>query len=237
MTRGVYTAAMGMSAAQRWMDVAANNLANVSTDGFKADGIAFGDALVRKMRSGGREIGSLGSGPREAAEYTDLRAGAIHATGNPLDVALSDPRAMISVRDGNETMFVRGGAFEMDAEGALVTQKGAKVLSTAGAEIRLDRRAPVEIDGEGNVRQNGRPVARLGVFEGEWSKEGNGLWRGTGVRPSEASVRGGALEGSNVDALEGMVQLIKIGRHVEMAQRAVTSHDDTTGKLLTVLGR
>ncbi|RYG43390.1 flagellar biosynthesis protein FlgF, partial [bacterium] len=51
MNRGVYSAAMGMSAAQRWMEVASNNLANVSTDGYKADGIAFGDALVREMHT------------------------------------------------------------------------------------------------------------------------------------------------------------------------------------------
>ena len=228
---------MGMSAAQRWMDVAANNLANVSTDGFKADGIAFGDALVREMRSNGRNIGSLGSGPREVAEFTDQKAGQLRRTDNPLDVALTDARSMISVRDGNATKFVRGGSLEMDAEGALVTAKGAKVLDSAGSEIRLDRSAKIQIDAEGNVRQNDRAVAKLGVFEGEFTKEGEGMWTGRGVRPSNAAVTAGALEGSNVEALEGMVDLIKIGRQVEMTQRAVQSHDETTQKLLSILGR
>lgn len=237
VNRGVYSAAMGMNAAQRWMDISANNLANVSTDGFKADGIAFGDALVREMRTGGRDLGSLGSGPHEVKEFTDHSAGVIRKTGNPLDVALSDTRSMISVRDGDQTKFVRGGAFEMDAAGTLVTSSGAKVLDARGAPITLDRKSAVEIDPEGNVRQGGRTVAKLGVFEGEWTKEGNGMWTGSGIRASEATVSSGALEGSNVDALAGMVDLIKIGRHVEMAQRAVQSQDETTQKLLTVLSR
>lgn len=75
------------------------------------------------------------------------------------------------------------------------------------------------------------------MVEGQFKKEGHGLWTGTGVRPSAATVTSGALEGSNVDALGGMVDLIKIGRHVEMAQRAIQSHDESTGKLLTILGR
>lgn len=237
MNRGVYTAAMGMSASQRWMDVAANNLANVSTDGYKADGIAFGDALTRQMRSGGRDIGSLGSGPRESREFTDHTPGPIRPTGNPLDVALTDSRSMIAVRDGGATKFARGGAFSLDAEGALVTVGGAKVLDAAGGEIRLDRKSPVQIDPAGGVRQGGRVVARLGIVEGQFKKEGHGLWTGTGVRPSAATVSAGALEGSNVNALEGMVDLIRIGRSVDMAQRAVNTHDESTTKLLGILGR
>ena len=228
---------MGMSSAQRWMDVAANNLANISTDSFKADGIAFGDALVREMHSGGRDIGSLGSGPREVKEFTDHRAGPLRQTANPLDIALSDARSMIAVRDGATTKFTRGGAFGLSAEGALVTTGGAKVLDTNGGEIRLDSRVAVQIDTDGVIRQGGAPVARIGIYEGEFTKEGQGLWTGTGVRPSSAALHAGALEGSNVDALAGMVDLIKIGRHVEMAQRAVQTHDESTGKLLTILGR
>lgn len=237
MNRGVYTAAMGMSASQRWMDVAANNLANVSTDGFKADGLEFSDVMVREMHSGGRTLGTLGSGPGTPREYTNLNPGQLRPTGNPLDVALSDSKSMIAVRDGNTTRFTRGGSFSLDGDGALVTIGGAKVLDRSGNEIRLDRKSPVLIDPTGAIHQNNRVVAELAVVEGRFTKEGNNLWGGTGVRPGNATVTARALESSNVNALEGMIDMIQIGRHVDMAQRAMNTHDESTGKLLGILGR
>ena len=240
MNRGIYTAAMGMSAAQRWTDVAANNLANASTDGFKKDGLAFGDALVRQMRTGegrGRQLGGLGSGPHETAEFTDRAEGTLRKTGNPLDLALEDPRAMFAVQDGTRTRFTRNGAFTLNSEGGLVTASGAKVLDDKGKPIGLDRKARVEIDPDGRVRQNGAPVARIGTFEGEFKKEGNALWTGTGTRAVESPIQVATLEGSNANPLEGMIDLVRLQRHMEMAQKAVTTHDESTGKLLTLLNK
>ncbi|RYG75459.1 hypothetical protein EON77_11190, partial [bacterium] len=83
----------------------------------------------------------------------------------------------------------------------------------------------------------GRTVAELGVVSGRFTKEGLNLWRGTNVQPSASGVTPNSIEGSNVNALEGMVDLIRIGRHVDMAQRAVNTHDESTSKLLGILGR
>ncbi len=240
MNRGIYTAAMGMSAGQRGLDVVANNLANAGTDGFKKDGLAFGDALVREMRGRGglgRRLGGLGSGPTETAQFTDRAPGAVRKTNNPLDVALDSPRAMFAVQDAGGTRFTRNGAFTLDSEGGLATAGGAKVLDAGGRPIRLDAKAKIEIAPDGRIRQGGREVARLGTFEGEFKKDGGNLWTGRGVRAVDAGLSVGALEGSNADPLRGMIDLVTLQRHMEMAQKAVTTHDESTGKLLTLLNR
>lgn len=222
------------------MDTAANNLANASTDGFKADGIAFGDAMVRQLRAdggSGRALGSLGSGPREIAEVTDRSLGTIRPTGNPLDVAIMTPDAMFAVRTPQGIRYTRAGAFTMSQAGDLVTNSGAPVLNSEGRGIRLDPGRPVEISPDGRIRQGETEVGRLGLHGGTFRKEGNGLWTAADARPVSAPVQSRALEGSNVNPLTQMVDLIKINRLFEMSQRAVQSGDETTGKLLVILNR
>src|SRR5277367_1831651 len=93
MNRGIYSLANGMLASQHAMDLIANNLANVNTQGFKQDQILFNDALQKSLSSPGgkQQLGGIGTGPLEQAQYTDFSQGGITETGNSNDLALMGP--------------------------------------------------------------------------------------------------------------------------------------------------
>ena len=103
MNRGIYSTATGMVAAQRWMDVTANNLANASTNGFKRDGLLFNDAMQRSSAptvASARASGSIGTGAVPQAEYTVFERGSLTMTSNPLDMAIENDKGMFAVQTG-----------------------------------------------------------------------------------------------------------------------------------------
>src|SRR5579862_5330180 len=115
MNRGIYTAASGMNAAQRLLDVTANNLANVSTNGFKSDGLIFRDALEANMSQNGQPIGQMSFGVQSDGGFTNFEVGSISQTGNPLDVAITSPQGAFKVDIGNgQFRYTRDGAFRLD---------------------------------------------------------------------------------------------------------------------------
>src|SRR4051812_41792279 len=98
MNRGIYSTASGMIAAQKWMDVITQNLANSSTIGYKRDGIAFANMMERQMQLGASNLGSLGNGPQEIGEYTEFDPGAVIVTKNPLDIAIGGEKGVFGVQ-------------------------------------------------------------------------------------------------------------------------------------------
>jgi flagellar basal-body rod protein FlgF len=241
MNRGIYTGAKGMMTTTQWMDVVSNNLANASTDGYKADTVAFTDILIRNMNQDGGEgafIGTLGGGPDTIIESTDFTVGPIRSTGNPLDVALQNPRHLFSVRANGVQQFTRDGAFKIDESKTLVTNKGFEVLDDRGNPIRFGKEGKIEISANGSVLQGGVEIAKLGVFQGEFTKSGRNLW--SGDRPTlvqEPKLATTSIEGSNVEPIASMIDLIKINRFFEMSQRSIQTQDDMTGKLVDALNR
>ena len=236
MNRGVFGTATGMMAQQRAMDVMANNLANASTVGYKADGLAFGDFYERELQVGGRSIGRLGSGATVQAEFTRFAAGRLQKTGNPLDLALTGGKAMFAVQTSAGVRYTRDGQFGLDAQNRLVDRDGNPVLDERGAEILVPADGPVTVAPTGELSQDDRPFATLGVFQGRFQKVGDNRFAGVNVRPIEdAPVVQGALEQANLDPIQAMAQMIQIGRAFEMSQKAIQTEDDTTGKVLEVL--
>ncbi|MFY9233894.1 MAG: flagellar hook-basal body protein [Fimbriimonadaceae bacterium] len=237
MNRGIYATATGMIAGQKWLDVVANNLANVSTNGFKRDELAFSDAYVREMRlNGGRgaSIGSLGSGAALVAEYTIFEPGAIAATGNPLDVAIPSEKGLFAVETPQGIRYTRDGAFQLDQDRRLVTKQGHPVLDDGKNPIELPK-GELAIQTDGRIMAGGQEVARLGVFDGTFTKSGGGLFIGTAEAMEEPEVNPGALEGSNVNAIEAMIQMISVSRSFEMAQKSITQQDELTQRLIQSL--
>ncbi|MER3465719.1 MAG: hypothetical protein C4340_00370, partial [Armatimonadota bacterium] len=101
MTRGIEAATRGMKSQALLLDVVANNLANVNTTGFKRDGLAFADLMMKDVTlpgpNGPEVVGSIGQGAQVADEYTVADVGSLVATGNPLDVALLKPAQYFAV--------------------------------------------------------------------------------------------------------------------------------------------
>ncbi len=238
MNRGVYTAAAGMAASQRWLEITANNLANASTTGFKREAAVFNESLLRTLAEGngrGRVVGELGAGPLEAATTIVFQNGAITSTGNPLDVALRSAEGLFAVETDAGIRYTRSGAFSQNREGELATLQGLPVLDAQGNRIRLQP-GEASISPDGTVTNRGQRVGQIGVFWGTFQRYGVGLFESADAAPvARVDLATQAIEQSNVNAIEEMVTMIKVNRAFEMAQRSITSHDEATGRLMDIL--
>ncbi len=235
MNRGIYATATGMLAAQRAMDVVANNLANASTNGFKRDAIAFNDAMVQYLSGPNGVIGTLGSGAVEQAQYTVFHTGPISATGNPLDVALNSEAGAFAVQTQQGIRYTRDGSFGIDEQGLLVDGSGNPVLDERQNPIQMPE-GSVRIKPDGEVLVDEKPVGVLGVFEGRFVKQGDNLFVGFDIAATaEREIVWKSLEGSNVNPVAAMSEMITLNRAFEMAQRSIQQQDDLTQKLIQSL--
>lgn len=232
MERGLYIAASGMLAELTRQDQIANDLANATTPGYKADRAAmraFGE-LVLTDRSIGRPVGALGLGTRVAEIRTDLAQGPLKETGEPLDLAL-EGEGFLVVRTPAGDRYTRAGQLALDAQGRLVTAGGYLVLDERGQPITLGEGTP-SIAADGTISVDGRPVGRLAVVSLQSPvKQGDNLYAGTaGERPKETAVRQGWLEGSTVNPAQSMVDMIVSLRAFESLQRVIRAIDETLGR-------
>jgi flagellar basal-body rod protein FlgF len=217
-------AASGMRARMESLDLLANNVANASTGGYKAD----------------REFYSLYVAPENSAEsdvpntmpvierhWTDQSQGALRVTGNPLDLALSG-KGFFAVDGPGGPLYTRNGSFHLGANGALVTEEGYPVRSAANAPVTLQSQSAIEISSDGRVQQNGAVIGQLAIvdFTGEAVpvKQGNNYFvaSGPGSAPAGTSVEQGRLEASNSGTADAAVRLVSIMRQFEMMQKAVS---------------
>lgn len=224
-----------MAVSERWLDTIANNLANASTVGFKKEAVAFNESLLREMRANagqGESIGQLGSGPGSLTTRLVMEVGAPVHTGNSLDVAIRSENGFFSVRTADGARYTRNGSFTIGADRTLTTQAGLPVLDTQGNPIFLPQGKP-EITEAGDVLVDGKPVAQLGLYDGNFEPQGEGLYSTSNATPTiTASLMPQALEGSNVNAIEEMVQMVKLNRAFELAQKSAASQDESTDRLI-----
>ena len=214
-------------------DQIANDLANGSTPGYKADRSAqgsFGEMLLIN-RATGAEVGPLGMGATVTTTRADMSQAALRETGEPLDLALEGP-GFLAVQTPSGTRYTRDGQLMPDGQGRLATDTGLPVLDDEGNPIRIGTTADVAISAEGRITVAGKAVARLGLVSLENPvKQGDSLFAGTaGARPEGTAVRAGFLEGSGVDAARAMVDMMTSLRAFESQQRVVRAIDETLQK-------
>lgn len=259
MYRGVYTAAMGMLVDLTKMDTLSNNLANVETNGYKADTAVFKTYLEneiyrlkpepenRKLQV--RRIGRLEQAVVLDEVRTWLEPGAVEQTGVPTHLAIAheDPQVrnlFFAVRVGDETLYTRNGEFIVGGDGRLVNSQGYAVLNAEGREITLPPGLgtyQVRINGRGEVYdENGTFVDRIGVFlvEDLDKRPGETNFRGQGQLAEENLYRilSGYVEKSNVNAVREMVRLIEAHRHYEVTSKAIVVHDELLNKIINTVG-
>ena len=220
-------AASGLRSRMESLDLVANNVANASTGGYKAD----------------REFYSLYASP-EAADtdqaatmpvierpWIDLAQGTMQPTGNSLDLALSG-KGFFAVQAPGGALYTRNGSFHLAADGSLVTADGYPVSGVGGAVLRLQTSGKIEVSADGTVSQDGQIVGQLQVVDFPGSagltKQGNNFFRPAGMSPAPAADAGttveqGKLEASNAGAAESAVRLISIMRQFEMLQKAAAT--------------
>ena len=228
MDRGLYIAASGMLTEQLRQKQIANDLANASTPGYKADRTAqrsFGD-LVLADTTTGQTVGRQSTAVVADAVVTDFTPQPSRDTGEPLDFAITGD-GFFAVRTPDGIRYTRDGQFTVSPQGELVTAQGDPVLGRGGQ--------PIRVGGDGRVDPRRLDVVLLR----EPQKVGDGLVAGTpgGVAASApGQVRAGALEGSSADPARSMVDMIASLRAFESGQKAIQAIDDVLGKASTPVG-
>jgi flagellar basal-body rod protein FlgF len=228
-------------ALQRQMDVVANNIANMNTTGFKAEDMLF-EEFVAPIARDNDFIGSDRpvSFVQDWATMHDLSAGAIMQTGNPLDVALQG-EGFFAVDTPAGERWTKSGAFQINAEGLLVTLDGNPVMGDGG-EIRFDAtETDITIGSDGTVSTSAGAKGAIRIVEfaneQELAREGNNLYSGGTPLPN-AGTRAvqGALEKSNVSGVAQMTEMIRVQRAYQSLASMVEKQDDIQAQAIKRLG-
>jgi|HubBroStandDraft_3_1064219.scaffolds.fasta_scaffold129787_2 flagellar basal-body rod protein FlgF len=225
MDLGLYIAASGMVAEQVREGQLANDLANASTPGYKPDQStqhSFGDVLLANTE-GGSTVGSLNQGVALGKTFTDMAAGSLQETGEPLDFAI-EGSGFFAVRTAQGVRYTRDGQFTTSAQGILTDTSGDPVLDQSGAQIKVGAKGRV-------------PASALGVFEVPGAvKQGENLFAGSASGKPTGTVRQGALEGSGVDAAKVMVQMTTSMRNFQSGQQAIQTIGQTLQAAASQIG-
>ena len=249
------------------LDVATNNLANVDTVGFRrrvsanSEFSALMDRLEKVSEDGetkimtvspftmnwkGRQtVGPLALAATYSESYMDTRPGVIRTTDNPLDVAIDGPGFFSVQDDAGNTYYTRQGNFLLNNEGSLITLDGMTVQG-GGGPITVENARDVTITNTGQVIADGAIVGQIALYAfdnptylqqvGRNNLTANGD-SGDPVEVEDPKLVPGAIEMSNVSVVEEMVRMIEAQRVYEGASKALMTHDEQTGKLITSFGR
>jgi flagellar basal-body rod protein FlgF len=222
MDRMIYTAMSGAKATMQRQDTLANNLANVSTTGFRAELQAFRSVPIE---------GSGASTRAFALETTpgyDSNSGPVMVTGRNLDVAVKgDSWMAVQGLDGTEA-YTRAGAFEVQPDGTLVTNSGLTVMGDGGP-LQAPPDSTISVGDDGtvsatDVKGKSTSIGKLKLVTPDtpMTRGPDGLFRGAdGDLPADANARvmSGALEGSNVSPVGTMVAMISAARQFEASMK------------------
>jgi flagellar basal-body rod protein FlgF len=241
MDNAIYVGLSRQMTLRRELDIAANNMANVDTAGFKLEDLMLRpDPQARAKTSG---VTSPVTFVMDDGVARDFGQGAVRATGGPLDLAIEGQGFFKVVTASGAERFTRDGRFKLDSDGKLITQDGAAVQG--GGDIVLDAtKGPVTISETGVISQAGQKVGQIDVVRfpdlSSLSKDGNNLFRNdTNVPPlpsTDAKLRQGALEGSNVQPIVQMTHLIDITRAYETITNLMSQTSDLSRRSIQRLG-
>lgn len=213
-TPGIRGLARSLSYWERAQGVSSNNLANINTDAFKAIHLtaALGDDGVSPL----------------AVEQLDLSQGALTPTGNTLDLAIDGPGFFVVQSEAGEQL-IRGGSFRLSETGILIDPHGNPLLGSEGpvpvgeGELQITEEGGVMVDG------NLIDILRLvDVDPADLDRVGENRFVANGpMQESTGRVLQGALEGANIDAVNSMVEMIRVQRAYQANMTALRSIDDT----------
>ncbi len=223
----------------RALDIAANNVANQTTTGFKAEQARFSEYVSTIAGSGDED--TTVSLVYDLDSYTDFSPGGMQATHAPLDFAI-DGNGFFAVQTDEGLRYTRDGHFEISSFGELVDRNGAAVLDDSGAAILIDPEAgPVLLSPDGELQQNSAPIARLGVF----AFDDVATLRRTGFNQfasdaapafaANAQLRQGFVEISNVSPVKAMTEMIDILRAYESAAQIIETSSELSRNAVRTL--
>jgi flagellar basal-body rod protein FlgG len=254
MLRALYSSATGMKAQEFVIDVTANNLANVNTNGFKRSMVDFADLMYVTGKQAGTDVTvgqqspipfQVGSGVRAVGTTKSFNSGTFEQTGNPFDTAIEGDGFFKVTLPSGDVRYTRDGSFKIDSQGRLVTSDG--YLVEGGVTITPETQADqIQIGVDGTVSANDPstgtstilgtiPLVRF-VNPAGLSSSGGNLYSATPASGTEiagvagqqgfGSIRHRFVERSNVEVVTELISLISAQRAYEINSRAVRAGDE-----------
>lgn len=236
MIKGIYTSATAMRQGIVRQEINANNLANAGTTGFKRDRL-FAQELTAAQAASTDPLVA------KTSHWTEFSEGAFNPTGDMLDVALQN-KGFLVLSDGTNESYTRNGHFERNAAGMLVDAQG-RAVQGEGGNIALPQ-GQVDISADGRITVNGTLIDKLRVVEfdnpqtllkGSGSTFIKSSATGSDVPVANPVVRQGFLEGSNVDTVKEMVEMISTARNYEINSKLLVTQNETLGHSVGEIGR
>lgn len=238
MDTGYYAACSALVARMQALDSIANNLANASTVGYRAEHHVFGSVLASQasesdspLNEAINDFGVMGG------TTLDQSQGSLQKTGNELDLGI-EGKGYFEVQTSSGLAYTRNGSLHVSASGQLVTASGDQVMGDKGA-IKI-MPGPISISADGTISVKGAVTGKLKVVEfpvgTQLSSMGNTYYSAPANSAREAtdsSVRQGVLENSNVNTITSMVELVTAQRTAEMMQRALAMFNSEMDKTAT----
>lgn len=229
MNDGLTVALSGQIALNHRLETLAQNIANINTAGYRAEGVHFASLLAGNFNA-------KASYPTAGETFISTQPGSLNKTDNPLDVAVKG-NVWFGISTSKGIGYTRDGRLQMTAAGELQTVTGHPILDAGGATMLIDPAGgePV-IASDGTITQNGKQVGALGLFELDPQAH---LSRGEDIsilsdKPanpvldfSQAGVVQGFVEGANVDPVQEMTKLVMVQRDFEHVKNAVDQRESS----------
>ena len=236
MESSLYTTLTRQSGLRREMHLVAHKIANISTTGFRREGVIFSEYLKRME---GAPSLSMADGN---ARHIDLRQAGITQTGGMFDFAIQgDGFFLIETPQGQA--LTRAGSFTPNAEGELVNPDGHRLLDLGGAPVFVPPDAGVvAMSADGTLSAKGQPVAQIGLWEPtdplKMTHQGGTVFASEGVQPTEtATLLQGFVEESNVNPISEIARMIAVQRAYELGQGFLDKEDERMRGVIQTLGR
>jgi flagellar basal-body rod protein FlgG len=234
MLEGLKTAATGMIAQQRRIDALSNDIANADTTGYKRDRVAFTELAASRPGLGGAQTVQAGAGVAVAAAGRGTGQGTLLETEQPLDVAITGPGYLqVKLADGRVGLS-RDGSLRADSGGRLTTSSGALLQPPVTLPVGVTAN-DLTINPDGTLVAGGKPIARMALVSvaapSKLDDAGAGVFTTNAasgpprLAGTDTRLAQGALESSNVDIGDAMVDLMDAQRSFQMASQAIKTQD------------
>lgn len=237
METPLYIAASRQRVLEQQMDVTAHNIANANTPAFKAERMVFHEYLIEAQR-GAPALSFV----QDFGQYRVMLDGPIERTGNPLDVAINGEGFFV-VETPTGERYTRHGRFQVDADGFLATVDGYRVLGDGGPIQLPPNQAAISISGDGTISTEEAELGRLQLVNFEdvqaLRRAANGHYA-TDQQPENVADRSlvqGSLEGSNVEPVLAMTEMIRISNAHRSIRQLIQQEDERQREMIRGLGR
>lgn len=236
-------AASGLQSRMDAIDMLANNLANASTSGFKADREFYSTYLSPEIATSTNP--AVGPAPVVQRQWTDFAQGTITNTGNETDLAISGV-GFFSVNGPNGPLYTRNGNFLISKQGNLVTAEGYPVRLVGGQPLQVQMNSPLQISADGDVSQDGNSLGQLELVNfadpTQLSKAAAAYFQTSdpSIKPTPATtaqVWQGRVETSNYAPAEAAARMVSLLRNFEMLQKAVKIGSDMNRQAIEEVAR